>query len=51
MDTYTLEQVIDELVGLVGTPNRDLFEYEFQMELVDQIINPEQKEYKFTQKN
>lgn len=49
MKTYTLEQVTDELVGKVGTPNRDLFEYEFQMELVGQAIKQARKERKLTQ--
>lgn len=49
MKTYTLEQVTDELVGKVGTPNRDQFEYEFQMELVGQAIKQARKERKLTQ--
>ena len=49
MKTYTLEQVTDELVGIVGTANRDLFEYEFQMELVGQAIKQIRKERKLTQ--
>ena len=49
MKTYTLDQVTDELVGKVGTVNRDLFEYEFQMELVGQAIKQIRKERKLTQ--
>jgi DNA-binding XRE family transcriptional regulator len=49
MKTYTLEQVTEELVGKVGTPSRDLYEYEFQMELVGQAIRQARKDRKLTQ--
>jgi hypothetical protein len=32
MKTYTLDEVQDELLGKVGTPERDRFEYELQLE-------------------
>ncbi|MEI6435798.1 MAG: hypothetical protein WCP32_13210 [Bacteroidota bacterium] len=32
MKTYTLDEVQDKLIGKVGTPNRDRFEYELQMD-------------------
>mgnify|MGYP000636567672 CR=1 FL=1 len=31
MKTYTLEQVQDKLIGKIGTPERDIFEYELQI--------------------
>ena len=31
MKTFTLDQVQDELIGKIGTTERDLFEYELQM--------------------
>lgn len=34
MKTYTLNQVQDELIGKLGTPERDRFEYELQMDLI-----------------
>lgn len=34
MKTYTLEEVTDELIGKIGTPNRDNFETELQLELL-----------------
>ena len=34
MKSYTLDQVQDKLIGKIGTPNRDLFEYELQMDLI-----------------
>ena len=39
MKTYTLDQVQDELLGKVGTPQRDLFEYELQMDLIGKQLN------------
>ena len=49
MKTYTLEQVTNELIGEVGTPERDLFEYELQMNLVGKAIKQTRKERKLTQ--
>ena len=34
MNTYTLEEVTDKLIGKTGTPDRDKFEYELQMDLI-----------------
>ncbi len=33
MKTYTLDEVQDELIGKVGTTERDFFEYELQIDL------------------
>lgn len=38
MKTYTLEEVQDKLIGKVGTPDRDKFEYELQMNLIGKAI-------------
>ena len=38
MKIYTLEQVTDELIGKKGTPERDLFEYELQVESLTGVI-------------
>jgi hypothetical protein len=32
MKTYTLEEVQDKLIGKIGTPERDRFEYELKLE-------------------
>jgi len=32
MKTYTLDEVQDTLLGKIGTPDRDKFEYELQMD-------------------
>ena len=38
MITHTLDKVQDSLIGKVGTPERDLFEYELQMDMIGQAI-------------
>ncbi|MGV8137085.1 MAG: helix-turn-helix domain-containing protein [Mangrovibacterium sp.] len=49
MKTYTFNEVKDELIGKVGTPKRDLFEYELQMELIGKAIKQTRKERNLTQ--
>jgi len=49
MKTHTLNQVQDKLIGKVGTPARDKFEYELQMELIGNAIKQTRKERKLTQ--
>lgn len=49
MKTYTLDQVQDELIGKVGTPERDLFEYELQMDLIGKAIKQTRLERNLTQ--
>ncbi|MCL2313295.1 MAG: helix-turn-helix domain-containing protein [Firmicutes bacterium] len=49
MKTYTFDEVKDELIGKVGTPARDLFEYELQMDLIGAAIKRSRKERKMTQ--
>ncbi len=34
MKTYTLDEVQDKMIGKIGTPERDKFEYELQMDLI-----------------
>jgi hypothetical protein len=38
MKTYTLDEVTDKIVGKKGTPTRDKFEYELQMDLIGKAI-------------
>lgn len=38
MKTYTIEQVQDKLIGKIGTPERDRFEHEIQMDLIGKAI-------------
>ncbi len=49
MKTYTLEEVQDKLIGKEGTPNRDRFEYELQMDLVGKAIKQTRQERNLTQ--
>jgi DNA-binding Xre family transcriptional regulator len=49
MKTYTLDQIQDELIGKVGTSERELFEYELQMDLIGKAIKQTVQERNLTQ--
>jgi len=49
MKTHTLDEAQDKLIGKIGTPNRDRFEYELQMDLIGQAIKQTRQERKLTQ--
>ena len=49
MKTHTLDEVQDKLIGKIGTPNRDKFEYELQMDMIGQAIKQTRQERKLTQ--
>ena len=49
MKIHTLDEVQDKLIGKIGTPNRDRFEYELQMDLIRQAIKQTRQERKLTQ--
>jgi HTH-type transcriptional regulator/antitoxin HipB len=49
MKTYTLDEVQDNLVGKIGTPERDQFEYELKLELIGQAIKQTRQERNLTQ--
>jgi len=49
MKTYTLDEVQDKLIGKVGTPVRDKFEYDLQIELIGQAIKQTRKHRQLTQ--
>lgn len=49
MKTYTFNEVKDKLIGKVGTPERDLFEYELQMDLIGKAIRQTRQERNLTQ--
>lgn len=49
MKTHTLDEVQDSLIGKVGTPERDLFEYELQMDMIGKAIKQTRKERNLTQ--
>lgn len=49
MKTYTLDEVQDKLIGKTGTPERDLFEYELQLDLIGKAIRQVRRERNLTQ--
>ena len=49
MKTYTLDEVQDKLIGTIGTPERDRFEYELQLEMIGAAIKKTRKERHLTQ--
>ncbi|MGJ7030393.1 helix-turn-helix domain-containing protein [Niabella hirudinis] len=49
MKTYTLAEIQDEFIGKIGTPNRDRFEYELQMDLIGKAIKQTRQERNLTQ--
>ena len=51
MKTYTLDQVQDELIGKIGTTERDLFEYDLQMDLIGKAIKQTRKQRNLTQED
>ena len=51
MKIHTLDEVQDQLIGKIGTPARDRFEYELQMDLIGQAIKQTRQERKLTQED
>jgi DNA-binding XRE family transcriptional regulator len=49
MKTYSLDQVQDKLIGKIGTPERDKFEYDLQMDLIGKAIKQTRQERNMTQ--
>lgn len=49
MKTYTLDQVQDKLIGKIGTTERDIFEYELQIDLIGKAIKQSRQERNLTQ--
>ena len=49
MKVYTLDEVQDKLIGKIGTPDRDIFEYELQMDLIGKAIKQTRQERHLTQ--
>ncbi len=49
MKAHTLDQVQDKLIGKIGTPGRDIFEYELQMDLIGKAIKQTRQERNLTQ--
>jgi DNA-binding XRE family transcriptional regulator len=47
--TSTLEEMKDEFIGRIGTPERDEYEYELQMEVIGRMIKAARKQRHLTQ--
>jgi len=46
MRRKTLDEVKDDLIGKVGTPQRDAFELELRMDLIGEMIKQEKKQHR-----
>ncbi len=51
MKTYTLDEVQDKIIGKKGTPNREKFEYELQMDLIGKVIKESRQQRKLIQEH
>ena len=49
MKTRTLDEVQNQLIGNIGTPERDRFEYELKMDLIGKAIKQTRQERHLTQ--
>jgi HTH-type transcriptional regulator / antitoxin HipB len=49
MKAYSLDEVQDKLIGKIGTPERDVLEYELQMDLIGKAIEQIRQERHLTQ--
>lgn len=49
MKTHTLNEVQDALIGKLGTPARNQFEYDLQLEFIGKAIKQTRKERHLTQ--
>lgn len=49
MKSYSLGEAQDLLIGKVGTPKRDQFEFELKLELLGEMIRTARKERQLTQ--
>ena len=50
MKTYTLEEVTDKYIGKKGTPKREHFETELQLDVISYAIKQAREEKKLSQK-
>lgn len=49
MKRYTLEQTKDDIIGKIGTPERDQYEFELKLELIGDMIQEVRKQRNMTQ--
>lgn len=49
LNTHTLAELKDKHIGIVGTPERDKYEYKLRMEVLGRMIKATRRERKLTQ--
>lgn len=49
MKAYSLDEVQNELIGYVGSPDREKFEYELQLDMIGKAIKQTRQERNMTQ--
>jgi HTH-type transcriptional regulator / antitoxin HipB len=49
LEVFTIEELKDETLGKVGTPDRDKYEHELNLELLGEMIKQVRKERNLTQ--
>ncbi len=49
MKTHTLDEMINKHVGVLGTANREMFEFELQIEIIGEYIKEIRKKQNLTQ--
>ncbi len=49
MKTHSLDEAQDKLIGKIGTPRRDQFEFELKLDLIGDMIKTARKERNLTQ--
>lgn len=49
LKTYTLDQVKDDIIGKRGTPARDVYEFELNLELLGEMIRVTRQQRNLTQ--
>ncbi len=49
LKTYTLEELTDKYIGEKGTPRREKFEYELQLDILGEALKQARKERQLTQ--
>lgn len=49
IESYSLSEMKDRYIGEIGTPERDQYEYELNMDILGRMIKTARKERKLTQ--
>ncbi len=49
IQAYTLDEVKDELIGLKGTPRRDIYEFELRLDVLSETLKKVRKQRNLTQ--